>query len=62
MAVIEETLENGLIRHYSDADKKLRQIETGILYSEAVDVIPCRYTYEESEEDIERPVHLKELL
>lgn len=40
-------------RRYSDAGMKLRQIETGILYDDAVDAIPCRYTYEETEEPIE---------
>jgi len=41
-------------RRYSDAGMKLRQIETGILYGDAVDVIPCPYTYEESDEPIEQ--------
>lgn len=40
-------------RKYSDAGMKLHQIETGILYDDAVDVIPCPYTYEESDEPIE---------
>lgn len=35
------------IRTYSDAGMMIRQIETGILYAEAVDV-PNRYTYEET--------------
>ena len=39
-------------RRYSDAGMKLRQVETGILYDDAVDVIPCRYTYEETDEPI----------
>lgn len=38
---------------YSDA-YKIRQIETGTLYTGAVDVIPCPYTYEET--DIPLPV------
>lgn len=41
---------NGRIRHYSDAGFKIRQIETGILYDDAVDVMPCKYTYEETDE------------
>ena len=41
-----------LIRHFSDAGKYIRQVETGIEYAEAVDVIPCRYTYEETEREI----------
>lgn len=39
-------------RRYSDQGVKLRQIETGYLYDDAVDVIPCRYTYEETDEPI----------
>lgn len=41
------------IRHYSDAGMRIRQIETGIIYDDAVDVVPCRYTYEETDEAIE---------
>ena len=44
------------IRHYSDAGLKIKQIETGIIYDDAVDVLPCRYTYEETDiprEDID---------
>ena len=33
----------------SDKGLPLRQIETGQIYDEAVDVIPCIYTYEETE-------------
>ena len=48
--IISELLKDGaFIRHYSDSGMMLRQIETGILYSEAVDTEPCRYTYEETE-------------
>jgi hypothetical protein len=49
-----EYLKNGtLIRHYSDAGFMLLQNETGIKYSEAVDVVPCRYTYTETDEPID---------
>lgn len=41
------------IRHYSDEGLKIRQIETGALYDDAVDVMPCRYTYEETDEPID---------
>lgn len=40
-------------RRYSDKNVKLLQVETGILYEDAVDIIPCRYTYEESDVPIE---------
>lgn len=36
------------IRTYSDAGMMIRQIETGVLYADAVDV-PGRYTYEETD-------------
>ena len=47
-----ETLENGLIKTYSDSGKYIIQNETGIEYGEAIDV-PDKYTYTESEKDIE---------
>ena len=40
------------VRHYSDAGWMLRQVETGNLYPDAVDVIPCAYTYEETDEPV----------
>ena len=55
MAVISENIKVGertLIKHQSDRNKYIRQVETGIEYASAVDVIPCRYTYEETEKDI----------
>lgn len=49
--VVSEYLENGaLIRHYSDKGIPMIQTETGIEYEEAVDVVPCRYSYEEAPE------------
>ena len=48
-----EILENNLIRHYSDKGFYILQNETNIKYSEAVDIIPCRYTYSETTEPIE---------
>lgn len=42
-----------LIKHYSDEGKYIIQLQTGIEYTEAVDVVPCRYTYVESERSIE---------
>ena len=41
-----------LTKHFSDAGKYIRQVETGIEYAEAIDVMPCRYTYEETENGI----------
>ena len=48
-----EYLKNGeLVRHYSDEGMMILQVETGIEYEEAVDVVPCRFTYEETETPI----------
>lgn len=46
-----EYLNDGtLIKHYSDAGFMLLQVETGAKYSDPIDVVPCRYTYEEIDE------------
>jgi hypothetical protein len=42
-----------LIRHYSDINMYIIQNETQIEYVEAVDVVPCRYTYTETDKPIE---------
>ena len=51
MAIKVETLENDLIRHYSDEGKHLKQVETGIIYDEAVDIATSEYTYEEVDDE-----------
>ena len=51
--IIEEIISTTRIRHYSDIDMMIRQVETGNLYEDAVDIIPCRYTYEETDIPIE---------
>ena len=63
MAVISTEIEvNGrsLIKHESDANKYIRQLETGVEYVSAVDVIPCRYNYEETEREIEKHIEVAE--
>ena len=42
-----------LIRTCSDAGKQIIQNETGISYSEAIDVETASYTYRESDQDVE---------
>lgn len=50
-----ELLNDGtLIKHYSDAGFMLLQVETGIKYTDPIDVFPCRYTYQETNELIEQ--------
>lgn len=46
-----EYLNDGtLIKHYSDAGFLLLQNETGAKYSDPVDIVPCPYTYTETDE------------
>ena len=47
------------ILHYSDRSMKIRQVETGRLYEDAIDMMPCKYTYEET--DIPIPVDDEEI-
>ena len=50
-----ETREDGvnLYRRYSDKGVMLRQVETGILYSEPIDIEEAPFSYEETDELIE---------
>ena len=41
-----------LLHTYSDSNKCILQVETNVEYNEAYDVIPCKYTYTEMEEEI----------
>lgn len=52
--ILTELLNDGkLIKHYSDKGVMLLQVETGVKYFDPVDVVPCRYTYTETDEVIE---------
>lgn len=43
-----------LVEHFSSTGHKLKQIETNRIYGASViDAIPCRYTYEETDEPAE---------
>jgi hypothetical protein len=42
-----------LFRTYSNKGMRIRQIETGIIYDEAVDISESLYTYEETDIHIE---------
>lgn len=54
MAIKQEYIRDGsLIYQYSDSGKTLLQIETGVEYDEAIDVVPCKYTYEETNNDVD---------
>ena len=49
------TREDGvrLYRTYSDIGNYIRQVETGVIYEEAIDVEGSLFTYEETEDKIE---------
>lgn len=53
-----------LYRTYSDENKVIRQIETGNEYDEAIDIGDengnIKYTYEETDKDIEREEEINE--
>ncbi len=42
-----------LIRTYSDERFRIKQLETGDIYDEAIDIIDSTFTYEETDELIE---------
>lgn len=46
---------NKFIHTYSDKGFYILQVETNVKYDEAYDIIPCPYTYKETEELIEKP-------
>ena len=45
-------IKDNLIKTFSDSNKMIRQVETGIIYTEAIDVYPCKFTYEETNKEI----------
>lgn len=50
-----------LYRTYSDENYRIRQIETGAIYDEAIDVENATYTYEETEEKLETSEEMEEM-
>ncbi len=58
--IVKEDINGRLIKHSSDNGLYIRQVETGIEYAEAIDVIPCRYTYEETDKPIEEIEEIEE--
>ena len=41
------------IKTYSDEGFKILQVETGVVYDEAIDLESSEYTYEETDEPVE---------
>lgn len=52
--IIKETYKERFIRTYSDAGFKIRQVSTGIVYDEAVDVVDKEYVETDEKRD-DRP-------
>lgn len=50
--IITEQLEHNRELRYSDKNVYIKQLETGLEYESAVDVTPCKYTYEETDRKI----------
>lgn len=44
--------EREFLHTYSDSNMYILQVETSNIYDEAYDVIPCKYTYKETKEEI----------
>lgn len=53
--------EGTLIKHYSDAGFMLLQNETGAKYSDPIDIVPCQYTYSETNELIDEPEFVSDI-
>ena len=56
MIQIEYLNDNTLIKHYSDEGYLLLQNETGAKYAEPIDIMPCPYTYTETDELTEEDI------
>ena len=58
--IVTEYLNDGkLVKHYSDNDVLLLQNETGVKYDIAIDVVPCIYTYAETDEVVSNNIDLE---
>lgn len=56
-----EYLNNGtLVKHYSDKGVLLLQNETGIQYADPIDIVPCVYTYTETDVPAEAEEKIEE--
>lgn len=57
VSTVYDTREDGtqLIRTVSDQNKYIQKFGTAEVYAEAIDIAPCRFTYVETDLDIEPP-------
>ena len=52
--IIEEFLNDNFIKHYSNNNMYILQKETGNMHAEAISVLSCLYTYEETDQLINK--------
>lgn len=45
--IVQETFKDNFLRTYSDEGYQILQVETNRIYNSAIDIVPCKYTYEE---------------
>lgn len=59
MVVKEELIINkrNFVKHYSDSNLMIRKKGTDEIYEEAIDLLPCTYEYEETNEPIRSDDH-----
>lgn len=61
--IIQEIIDDNFVKTYSSVGSRIKQVETGIIIESAIDVNPCPYTYEETDEmPIEAEPSAEELL
>ena len=53
MSIIVDQINENVERRYSDIDVKIKKIEDGTLWNDAIDTIPCRFTYVETAQPID---------
>ena len=51
--IIQQRFNERLVRTYSDKGNKIEQQETRVVYDEAIDLSPCRFTYKETDIHLE---------
>lgn len=58
MTIVKEELDN-FIHTYSDENMKIKQVDTGIIYCDAMDLKEYPHEYEETDEPIESDEHVE---
>lgn len=57
MITLKTEIIGNLIKHYAEDEQGvkyyIKQVETGVEYDEAVDILPCRYTYVATEKVVQ---------